>query len=217
MNGPLGPQAAARFPHAAAQRPRAARNAPTAEGDALAPEGSAGRAAGAEGGAGAFAEADGAPGAPVFSEAVFGARLARALHALLAMQRADAAEIARGPRGPRAAIFTTPTGPSLFEADSLTLHFLCGGVSLAALVAHRRGALPHFAEALDDLEIADVRALLWLQPAALRSQQAARPQARPRRRRSPPARPWDSAGWEQGRACAHHIKIAAFRRVFRRA
>ena len=86
-----------------------------------------------------------APGAPVFSEAVFGARLARALDALLAIQRADAAQIARGPRGPRAAIFTTPTGPSLFEADSLTLHFLCGGVSLAALVAHHRGALPHVA------------------------------------------------------------------------
>ena len=109
------------------------------------------------------APAAGAPGAPkeVFSEAVFGARLARALDALLAMQRADAAQIARGPRGPLAALFTAPTGPSLFEADSLTLHFLCGGVSLAALVAHHRGALPHVAEALDGLEISDVRALLW--------------------------------------------------------
>ena len=109
-------------------------------------------------------QATGAPGAPkkeVFSEAVFGARLARALDALLAMQRADAAQIARGPRGPLSALFTTPTGPSLFEADSLTLHFLCGGVSLAALVAHHRGALPHVAEALDGLEISDVRALLW--------------------------------------------------------
>ena len=101
------------------------------------------------------------PTEAVFSEAVFGARLARALDALLAMQRADAVHIARGPRGVQAAIFTAPTGPSLFEADSLTLHFLCSGVSLAALVARHRGALPHVAEALDGLEIADVRALLW--------------------------------------------------------
>ena len=113
------------------------------------------------------------PGAPkkeVFSEAVFGARLARALDALLSMQRADAAQIARGPRGPLAALFTKltggPTRPSLFEADSLTLHFLCGGVSLAALVAHHRCALPHVAEALDGLEIVDVRALLWERAAA---------------------------------------------------
>ena len=113
-----------------------------------------------------------APAAPggVFSEAVFGARLARALDALLAMQRArdpSAAQIARGPRSPLAALFTTQTGgPSLFEADSLTLHFLCGGVSLAALVAHHRCALPHVAEALDSLEIVDVRALLWERAAA---------------------------------------------------
>ena len=43
------------------------------------------------------------------------------------------------------------------EADSLTLHYLCGDVSLAALVAHHRGALPHVAAAVDGLEIADVR------------------------------------------------------------
>ena len=68
---------------------------------------------------------------------------------------------------PLAALFTTPRGgPSLFEADSLTLHFLCGGVSLAALVAHHRSALPHVAEALDGLEIVDVRALLWERAAA---------------------------------------------------
>ena len=97
---------------------------------------------------------------------MFGARLARALDALLAMQRADAAQIGRGPRGPLSALFTTPTGPSLFEADSLTLHFLCGGVSLAALVAHHCGALPHVAEALDGLEIVDVRSLLWERAAA---------------------------------------------------
>ena len=107
----------------------------------------------------------------VFSEAVFGARLARALDALLAMQRADAAQIARGPRGPLAALFTTPTGgPSLFEADSLTLHFLCGGVSLAACVAHHAARCPAEggAEALDGLEIvdSDVRALLWERAAA---------------------------------------------------
>ena len=107
------------------------------------------------------APAAGAQGAPVLSEAVFGARLARALDALLAMQRADAAQIARGPRGPRAAIFMTSTSLSRFEADRLTLHFLCGGVSLAALVVHHRGALPHVAAALDGLEIADLRALLW--------------------------------------------------------
>ena len=101
------------------------------------------------------------PRAPVFSEAVFGARLALALDALLAMQRAEAAQIARGPRGPRAAIFMTSTSLSRFEADRLTLHFLCGGVSLAALVVHHRGALPHVAAALDGLEIADLRALLW--------------------------------------------------------
>ena len=55
----------------------------------------------------AAAAAGAAPGAPtpkVFSEAVFGARLARALDALLAMQRADAAQIARGPRGPLGAV-----------------------------------------------------------------------------------------------------------------
>ena len=119
------------------------------------------------------------PGAPkreeVFSEAVFGARLARALDALLAMQRADAAQIARGPRGPLAALFTAPTGPSLFEADSLALHFLCGGVSLAACVAHHRGALPHVTEALVGLEIVDVRALLWERAAAAAAPQA--PQA----------------------------------------
>ena len=126
------------------------------------------------------AAAAGAPGAPVvaavFSEAVFGARLARALDALLAMQRADAAQIARGPRGPLAALFTTPTGgPSHFEADSLTLHFLCGDVSLAALVAHHRGALPHVAEALDGLEIIDVRALLWERCAAAAAAPAVAP------------------------------------------
>ena len=129
----------------------------------------------------AQAPAAGASGAPVvFSEAVFGARLARALDALLAMQRADAAQIARGPRGPLAALFTTPTGgPSLFEADSLTLHFLCGGVSLGALVEHHRGALPHVTEALDGLEIVDVRAL---------PQPRQRPPRRPRRPRRPEAR-----------------------------
>ena len=108
-----------------------------------------------------------APVVAVFSEAVFGARLARALDALLAMWRADAAQIARGPRGPLAALFTTPTGgPSLFEADALTLRFLCCGVSLAACVAGHRRALPHVAEALDGLEIVDVRALLWERAAA---------------------------------------------------
>ena len=116
----------------------------------------------------------------MFSEAVFGARLARALDALLAMQRArdpSAAQIARGPRGPLAALFTTPTGgPSLFEADSLTLHFLCGGVSLAANVVHHRSALQHVAEALDGLEIVDVRALLWERAAAAAAAPAA-PQA----------------------------------------
>ena len=119
----------------------------------------------------------------MFSEAVFGARLARALDALLAMQRADAAQMA--------AIFTTPTGPSLFEADSLTLHYFCGGVSLAALVAHHPVALPHVAEALDGLDIAGVRARRWEARAfgaALRSRAAAR-RGRPwiprwRRRRS---------------------------------
>ena len=105
------------------------------------------------------------PPSAVFSEAVFGARLACPFDALLAMQRADAAQITRGPRGPRAAIFTTPTGPSLFEADSLTLHFL-GRVSLAALVVHYRSALQHVAEQLDGLEVADVRALLWEHAAA---------------------------------------------------
>ena len=39
-------------------------------------------------------------------------------------------------------------------------------MSLAALVAHHRGALPHVVEALDGLEIADVRALLWSLAAA---------------------------------------------------
>ena len=154
-------------PHAAAQRLGASRDAPDAEGDALA---LSGLAKASPWRAGALAEADGAlsgrgaagalgsKGARrVFSEAVFGARLARALDALLAMQRTNAAQIARGQRGPMAAIFTTPTGLSLFETDSLTLHFLFGGVSLAALVAHHRGALPHVAAAVDGLEIADVR------------------------------------------------------------
>ena len=135
---------------------------------------------------------------------MFGARLARALDALLAMQRADAAHV-RGPRGPLAALFTTPTGgPSLFEADSLTLHFLCGGVSLAALVAHHRGALPHVAEALDGLEIVDVRALLWERAAAA----------------APPAAPFGAPSARPvacGEARAHQIKIAAFRRDFRLA
>ena len=57
---------------------------------------------------------EGAPAAPwdprdpVFSEAVFSARLARALDALLAIQRANAAAVggARRPRGPRAAMRT---------------------------------------------------------------------------------------------------------------
>ena len=145
-----------------AAAPRAPRGAPAGPGAFGA----------AEGGTGAFAEADAAPsGRAAGADAgvlrgrcsLFGARLARALDALLAMQRADFAQIARGPRGAMAAIFTTltPTGPSLLEADSLTLHYLCGGVSLAALVAHHHGALPHVAAALDGLEIADVRMLLW--------------------------------------------------------
>ena len=63
--------------------------------------------------------------------------------------------------GLESALFTTPTGMSLFEADCLTRHHLCrGNVSVVALVAFHRGALPHFAVALDGLDVAGVRALL---------------------------------------------------------
>ena len=65
-------------------------------------------------------------------------------------------------------------------------------MSLAALVAHHRGALPHVVAALDGLEVADVRALLWERAAVAVG---------------------DGAG---GAGAPAPNKIAAFRRVFRR-
>ena len=97
-------------------------------------------------------------GQAVFSEAVFGVRLARALDALLLMQQADAAQL-RGRNSPQSVLFTTPTGTSLFEADCLTRHYLCNDVSLSALVAHH--AALRIGDALDGLDITRIRALLW--------------------------------------------------------
>ena len=104
----------ARHTEQATQRRCAARDAPAAaEGGAL---------AAAEGGALASAapwdpRAPGAPGVPVFSKAVFGARLAGALDALLAMQRADAAQIARCRRA-AAAMPPTDTTTSAPQAPA---------------------------------------------------------------------------------------------------
>ena len=87
------------------------------------------------------------PAAGVVSEAVFGARLARALDALLAMQQADAVQLARGPAGPHGVLFTALTGTISFEEDCLVLHILCNcGMSMSALLGYHQGVLPRVAE-----------------------------------------------------------------------
>jgi hypothetical protein len=96
----------------------------------------------------------------IFSEDVFGERLARALDALLLIQQADTQTLLeRG--GIRACLrpFAQPTGTSFYEADALTHHFLISGLDVSALVTFHRGIVG-VAEALDGLNMQSIRALL---------------------------------------------------------
>ena len=99
--------------------------------------------------------------AAVFSKTVFGARLSRAVDALLMMQQADAALLLHRDGSLHSVLFITRTGTSLFEADCLTRHYLSNDVTLAALVAYHVALREHIANALDGLDIQRIREMLW--------------------------------------------------------
>lgn len=61
--------------------------------------------------------------APLFSAAVYGAREARALDALAALDACVRKDVLRGPVAPESAPFVRPHAGSLYEADTLTWRF----------------------------------------------------------------------------------------------
>jgi hypothetical protein len=62
--------------------------------------------------------------APCFAAEVFGAKTARALDALLALEERVSADMLRGGAVAVESVpFARPTGVSLYEADALTWHF----------------------------------------------------------------------------------------------
>ena len=61
--------------------------------------------------------------APLFSAAVYGAREARALDALAALDACVRKDALRGPVAPESAPFVRPHAGSLYEADTLTWRF----------------------------------------------------------------------------------------------
>jgi hypothetical protein len=61
--------------------------------------------------------------APLFSAAVYGAREARALDALAALDACVRNDALRGPVAPESAPFVRPHAGSLYEADTLTWRF----------------------------------------------------------------------------------------------
>jgi hypothetical protein len=100
---------------------------------------------------------------PVFSVEVFGPRLARALDALLWMQKADARVLVLryGDAMATQYLFTEPTGTSAFEADCLTRHYLTNGMEVSTLLAAHRDLRALIGDALDGLTLRDIRQLLW--------------------------------------------------------
>ena len=61
--------------------------------------------------------------APLFSAEVYGAREARALDALAALDACVRKDVLRGPVAPESAPFVRPHAGSLYEADTLTWRF----------------------------------------------------------------------------------------------
>jgi hypothetical protein len=59
----------------------------------------------------------------LFSAAVYGGRVARALDALAALDACVRADVLRGPVAPESAPFVRPHAGSLYEADTLTWRF----------------------------------------------------------------------------------------------
>ena len=58
-------------------------------------------------------------------------------------------------------LFTLPTGTSFFEVDCRSGHYLSNGVSVLALVAYHGALRASISDAMDGLDIARIRALLW--------------------------------------------------------
>ena len=109
--------------------------------------------------------------APLFSAAVYGAREARALDALAALDACVRADVLRGPVAPESAPFVRPHAGSLYEADTLTWRFYhtnAGSVVHAINNEAYGAALAHalYANLIFDLEENEDGAYLILMRAA---------------------------------------------------
>ena len=95
--------------------------------------------------------------AGLFSAAVYGAREARALDALAALDACVRADVLRGPVAPESAPFVRPHAGSLYEADTLTWRFYHTNAGSVVHAIHNEAygaALAHalYANLIFDLE-----------------------------------------------------------------
>ena len=95
--------------------------------------------------------------APLFSAAVYGAREARALDALAALDACVRKDVLRGPVAPESAPFVRPHAGSLYEADTLTWRFYHTNAGSVVHAIHNEAygaALAHalYANLIFDLE-----------------------------------------------------------------
>jgi hypothetical protein len=93
----------------------------------------------------------------LFSAAVYGAREARALDALAALDACVRADVLRGPVAPESAPFVRPHAGSLYEADTLTWRFYHTNAGSVVHAIHNEAygaALAHalYASLIFDLE-----------------------------------------------------------------
>ena len=105
--------------------------------------------------------------APLFSAAVYGAREARALDALAALDACVRKDVLRGPVAPESAPFVRPHAGSLYEADTLTWRFYhtnAGSVVHAINNEAYGAALAHalYANLIFDLEEGEEAAEAYL-------------------------------------------------------